>query len=257
MSQGEDDPLPPLDGELQSLFDLERRRLPEPLDAQARVIDRVVASIPALSTPEGPWRGSTSKGAASGMSPSVMSPSIRWVAAVAFLAGGATFAGVNAALRHPVTSKKPALFAMPAEATVNATPPVSSLSSSPKSVAPDPLTQPSTAKVPALSIASPSVNGKPTVTAPDEALGVERAILEVARTALARGDYDGSLVELARHAQRFPRGQLTEERESLAIQALSGAGRVAEARARATQFRKRCPGSMLLPVVQAATGANQ
>jgi len=86
----------------------------------------------------------------------------------------------------------------------------------------------------------------------DTSLAAERSLLEIARTALARGDSASALDALGKHVAQFPKGQLTEEREALYVQALAMAGRTAEARARAERFRKTWPGSMLLPVVEAA-----
>jgi hypothetical protein len=86
----------------------------------------------------------------------------------------------------------------------------------------------------------------------DVDLAAERALLEVARTALARGDSASALAALDQHAGRFPRGRLIEERESLAVQALAASGRRDEAQRRAEQFRRRSPDSMLLPAVEEA-----
>jgi hypothetical protein len=85
----------------------------------------------------------------------------------------------------------------------------------------------------------------------DTALAHERALLETARTALARHQRE-VLDLLDRHAREFPRGRLAEERESLWVQALVQAGRADEARARGARFVQRWPRSLLLPVVDAA-----
>jgi hypothetical protein len=87
----------------------------------------------------------------------------------------------------------------------------------------------------------------------DRDLAAERALLEVARTALAQRDGAAALTSLDRHAQRFPSGQLREEREALAVQALASQGRATEARARAERFKKAYPASMFTPVVDQAT----
>jgi TolA-binding protein len=85
-------------------------------------------------------------------------------------------------------------------------------------------------------------------------LTAERSLLDVARTALGRGDFANALVSADAHQKRFPKGALAEEREALAVQALAGAGRRDEARARAERFAKSFPGSILLPAVEAAGG---
>jgi TolA-binding protein len=83
-------------------------------------------------------------------------------------------------------------------------------------------------------------------------LSAERAVLDVARTALGRGDAAHALASTEEHAKRFPRGALSEEREAIAVQALAQSGKPSEARARALRFKKDYPESILLPAVLAA-----
>ena len=87
------------------------------------------------------------------------------------------------------------------------------------------------------------------------ALGRERAILESARAALREGRHELALVEAARHETAFPRGQLAEEREAIAIRALAALGRWREVRSRAAAFKRAFPQSMLLPLVEATEAA--
>jgi hypothetical protein len=75
-------------------------------------------------------------------------------------------------------------------------------------------------------------------------LAAERILLETARTALERSDPSHALEALQRHQERFPRGQLREERESLRIGALVAAGRVEEARVKTDEFHRSFPGSL-------------
>jgi outer membrane protein assembly factor BamD (BamD/ComL family) len=51
------------------------------------------------------------------------------------------------------------------------------------------------------------------------------------------------------HGRRFPKGRLAEERESVAIQALVRLERHEEARRRASDFERRYPTSVFLPVI--------
>ncbi len=88
-----------------------------------------------------------------------------------------------------------------------------------------------------------------------EDLAKERAVLDVARSALGRGDAANTLVATGEHERKFPQGALVEEREALAIQALAMQGRRTDAQARADRFRKRFPRSMLLPAVDAVVGS--
>src|SRR5262249_42692863 len=83
----------------------------------------------------------------------------------------------------------------------------------------------------------------------DTNLAAERALLETGRMALARGDASGALDAFARHTSEFPTGQLAEEREVLVIQALATSGRMSDAVAHGAEFRKKYPGSVLLPAV--------
>lgn len=78
-------------------------------------------------------------------------------------------------------------------------------------------------------------------------LAEEQALVDRARAALARGRPKDALAAVTEHERRFGRGRLSEEREILAIQALVGDGRTAEARARAARFRTTFPKSLFLP----------
>jgi len=85
----------------------------------------------------------------------------------------------------------------------------------------------------------------------DDSLAAERGLLEAARAALALGNTTEALALCRRHQHRFAAGQLTEERESIAVRALVSAGQTAAAQTRADDFRRRFPRSMFLPAVDA------
>ncbi len=85
----------------------------------------------------------------------------------------------------------------------------------------------------------------------DTDLAAERALLELARAALGRGDVAGALSTIEQHERDYAHGRLEEEREVLAVQALVQAGRLGEAKQRQTAFRSRFPESLMLPVVDA------
>jgi hypothetical protein len=70
----------------------------------------------------------------------------------------------------------------------------------------------------------------------------EAALLEKARSELVSSPAQ-ALATTQEHAQRFPHGLLTQEREVIAISALRRLGRTAEADARAARFDKRYPNS--------------
>lgn len=85
-------------------------------------------------------------------------------------------------------------------------------------------------------------------------LAAERALLDMARTALAKGDNAGAYGAAEDHEKRFPRGALAEEREAIAVRALAEGGKKDAARSRAERFKKTHPESILLPAVLAAGG---
>jgi hypothetical protein len=85
----------------------------------------------------------------------------------------------------------------------------------------------------------------------------ERADLDVARAALARGRVEACLEALERHARTYGEGQLAEEREVLMVQALASAGRKAEAAERARRFQKKYPTSLFGPAVSQAISAGE
>jgi hypothetical protein len=114
----------------------------------------------------------------------------------------------------------------------------------------------STAVAPPLSSAagapSSSTNGVDEASAQaarDAQLGAERALLDMARTAVARGQGEVAFGPLQRHARNFPHGRMAEERDWLWVQALLLTGRTSEARARAARFRAAYPNSLMIPAL--------
>lgn len=80
-----------------------------------------------------------------------------------------------------------------------------------------------------------------------EALSAERALIDRARAALARGNTPAARQALAAHRTRFPTGQLNEERAALEIRVLRAEGAEGEAEAAQRRFEERYPGSILTP----------
>jgi hypothetical protein len=74
----------------------------------------------------------------------------------------------------------------------------------------------------------------------------ELALLEPARTSIARGEFGAALTALGKHRREFPNGELAQEREALRVRALWGVGQKGAASAAAKAFRKRYPRSVLL-----------
>lgn len=169
--------------------------------------------------------------------------------ALAALVGGVAGAGLHARLSTPRVVVIE--HAAPAPTGSLATSPAPSSAASPET--PLPKAPPSASAAPAprafSKVAAPPSTSS---TAPpkDLALARERTLLDMARTALARGDATAALTAVDTHAREFPKSQLAEEREVLAIQALVGANRQPEARRRAAMFRTNFPNSPLLSIVE-------
>jgi len=83
-------------------------------------------------------------------------------------------------------------------------------------------------------------------------LAAERGLLDVARSALARGEPTEALVATTRHAREYPDGTLVEEREAIAIKALVALGRRDEARTRLHGLEQRFPNGLTVRAVKAA-----
>jgi hypothetical protein len=171
------------------------------------------------------------------------------VAVAGFVLGAIAGASLYAAWPRHAAPKVPAVMS---RSEPPPSPRITPFSSSPPPVTPAPLP---TAPPPAAKTSlqrTPIEKAKATGPDRDTQLAAERAFIETARAAVARGDSLDALETIERHARRFPDGRLAEERDSLWVQALVGAGRFDEARQRATRFRRDYPDSMLLPAVEAA-----
>ena len=265
--------------DVQRLLDAERAAPSElPSGSRDRLLQRLETSVGILAVTGGLAAALSTHAGGAGSSAAVVHGVSRlaaffsrpWrTAVVAFVLGGATGAGIHAMARPsssgpgvsnvdrasvaaPMIASPAAdsasAAALPSESSVAA--PIAIASAVPPTLAP-----------PVVAIAEATVTSGARMDMPvavdasagKDSLGAERALLEVARTALSRGDSAAAMESLDRHVQRFPAGQLTEEREALYVQALARAGRHDEARARAARFEKRFPGSVFRPVVEAAT----
>jgi outer membrane protein assembly factor BamD (BamD/ComL family) len=100
--------------------------------------------------------------------------------------------------------------------------------------------------------APPSSEVPPKPEARGGSLLSERAILDRARKNLLSGEPSAALEDVERHAKRYPRGDLAEEREALRVEALVAAERYDEARLAAARFRATYPWSMLGAAVKGA-----
>lgn len=87
---------------------------------------------------------------------------------------------------------------------------------------------------------------------PPSTLREEQVLLDTARAALVSQRASDALSSLEHHARAFPSGELAEQREALAVQALVLSGDLAAARTRAAAFKKKYPQSVFLAGVEAA-----
>lgn len=224
-----DSHLEPLEPELAALLDAERGATP-PEAALDRVWSRV--AVVALPVPAG--AGAHTGAAASG---GWLASHAAGVAAATFVLGGLAGAGIHAIVQKPPAERIVYVDrVVPQVATVTA-PPVVAAPSVVPTVDPSPTSRASS-HAPAPSATS--------------SLAAERALLDDARGALGAGDAGKALALADEHGRRFPRAQLGEEREAIAIQALVALGRNDEAKARAARFKVVAPNSLFMPAIDAA-----
>lgn len=124
-------------------------------------------------------------------------------------------------------------------------------------VAPAELAAPLPAATPAVSAVSPPARVAPLVTGKQtasEALRLELAQLEAARSKLKSGRSEEALALLDAYQRSAPRGALRLEAEVLRIDALSRSGRTELAKSRARAFLERHPRSVLAARVRRLAG---
>ncbi len=104
----------------------------------------------------------------------------------------------------------------------------------------------------------PTSRNRPRMTRPhrilENPLADEVELLQRAQQAYASGDFSDTLVLVAQHAHRFPRGPLAEECEALRVKSLLSSGRGDDARRAGAAFSARFPRSVLLPRIEEALG---
>lgn len=234
-----------LDDDVLEALRAERER-PSPLDdaAKRRVTARLVGSLGglagtvALASALGASAGAAAKAGgsvASGASRAAL-VKLTVVALVAFGAGAGAHAVVApASSPHSSVVAAPTHAPSPSESAV-----VVGAASNPSPPSPVVPTV-SVETLPEAPKASPSAARTP--SAPELRLR-ERALLEAAQSALARGNADEALETAKRHAAEFPKSDLAEEREAIRTRALAKAGRCAEARASVARFVVAYPSSL-------------
>lgn len=114
------------------------------------------------------------------------------------------------------------------------------------SAAPALIEQPQAEPLP-MPVASAAPSARPRSTLADE-----RLLLDQARRQLASDEPARALGFLEQHAQRFARGELSEEREAMRINVLVQLGRTDEAKASGEAFAARFPNSIMGTSVRSA-----
>lgn len=238
-----------LDRDIAELLGRERERTDEVPDAtRDRILARLESTIPDLRGDGGDDGGGSDNG---GAPPGDAGAGAATAAAQASLGAKlgplvlafVTGAGTGAAVLHVVTPTPTERVVVVERPVAAAAPPVVD-AGGPPSVPVEALP----------TVAVPRVSAPAATVAQGDSFVAERRVLDAARTALARGDADDALRSLAAHEKAYPSGALAEEREALFVRSLASAGRMDEARARASRFRAKWPKSLMLPAVEAAAG---
>ncbi|WP_394832740.1 hypothetical protein LVJ94_40180 [Pendulispora rubella] len=224
--------LDPIAPDIAALLDAERHYDAESPARQGRVLEHLAATTAALAPAAPP------------------TPSPLPKAILKTKLAVATAAAVVGAMGGGVVGYRLGERARPPAPVVSAPATAITAEVAPSVVVPDAAVPPApSAPPPQASAARPPAPARAKKEDSADTLAVELSLVQMARAALARGNYAAALDATEQHARTFPKGHLTEERESLAIQALVGAGRDAEARARAARFRAKYPQSPLLPTL--------
>lgn len=243
MTDREVEPLEPLDPGLAALVAAEREPERVPAGSRAAMLSGLMATI-------GPGGGAGAGAGPAASGRRVRPAAIRRAATLAkglsVFTLGAALGAIGHARWRPATTERVVYLAAPTRPVER--PPVVLAAPPPTEV---------TARIPDAAIGGPVVspprraNEREGPEARSE-LNAERALIDRARSAVARGDGAAALAAIEQHGRRFPRGQLIQERESLRVLALITAGRHGEARAAGAEFRRRFGDGLLWPVIESA-----
>ncbi|HVH41415.1 MAG TPA: hypothetical protein VM925_03700 [Labilithrix sp.] len=228
-------PLEPLDADLAALFARERDAHPSEALARDEMLSRVERMVRVSALAGG---APTVAAGISARAKVAIGIALAVVGAGAFVAGRAT---------APAAVQRVAYEARPSPSpSVPPVPPAS------QTMLPTPWDLPPESAAPRTSTVVSATAPRPTASIVASDLAKEQELIDTARVALARHRGNDALEATQRHAQRFPHGVLSEEREALAIQALVAEGQLDAARARAEQFKRRYPQSIFGPSVDRA-----
>lgn len=257
-----------LEDEARALLRPAREPLAAPAEVRARALRRLALALPiggggggegappgTPSPAPGPAPSPSPNAGASGIARLLATRVPGWSLLVSFVAGGAI---AVAASRPPADGAR---HEAPVEVIHEAAPtPITPAPAALPTVPPAPsaIAAVASAAAPASSALAPRPATSLTTarSGADGALEAERALLDVARTALGRGDGGNALRAVEAHGRKFPRGILAEEREAMSIQALRLLRRDDEAQARLERFRGRFPSSLMRPALEATDGGS-
>jgi hypothetical protein len=252
--------LEPLPAEIASLFEAERRAPPTLAAREARLLARVEAAVGigggaadagGASTAEA---ASSSSGATSAGGPAGALGGAPMLGKVLLGLGAMVGVGIVGGAIHLTRSGGERAQDGPHPSPGAAAPKIEAAPVSPPPQAPTVLPSAMKTSLPLRSSSRRSPLPSPPAPSPAD-LSAESALLERARTALARADARAALDGVSRHLQQFPNGLLSEEREAVWIQALVLEGDRESAARRARQFDRRFPHSVQRDAVaQALSG---
>lgn len=231
-----------LDPQLAELFAAEKAR-PAPDGAEARVLERLDSSIASGIAPQYPDTLPLEQlSVPTGAAPWLSARSVAWgIGAMGVIGGLAHQASQVAMDGHdpaPVTVVETQTHPQPSEPSSTPVPAVAEENADAVKQARQKRTKQASSTPPPAPV--------------QDRLAEERQIVERARRALSAGDSSSAMAEVQRHAQRFPRGMLSEEREALRIRAVAQMGDKTRAKRMYEQFRKRFARSIFVDSIEAA-----
>jgi hypothetical protein len=239
-----------LEAEVRALLRPVREPPAAPAEVKARALRRLALALPiggggghdGGSRPQTP--GPQTPGPATGLGRALVAKVPAWSLLASFVAGAAAML-----IARPPPHEKPLPVAV---AVTTALPP--SATAAPIIPILSPPVPPSAPAAPVIAPVVTAEAPRPSARPVTDDLEAERALLDVARTALGRGDGGNALRAAEEHGRRFPHGILAEEREAMSIQALRLLHRDDDAQARLSRFRGRFPTSLMRPALEATDG---
>ena len=232
-----------LSPELDAFLSPERQLPDPPAELQSEVLSRVGATLGWFGGP-GPGSGPGGAVAAGAVAKGALAKTI-----VTLVVGGVIGAGVHEAYDRTTDRRadhaKVAVVAPPAAPLPPPPAPPPVVEPQPEPAAPS-IVHAETPRSHVEHVAKTETRER------DRNLAAERALIEQARTALARDQGAAAISALERHSRDFPQGELEEERQSLYVQALVALERFEQAKKVAARFHRTFPRSIFGAVVDEA-----